>query len=904
MTSGPATNGSDQSAVWRIDRFELIYFNARHRRWQYFAQDPLDSDGASSLGGREKESAHRRQVRGFLHMVRKIVEAALGPEGSAPFVLSQAQKSSRSIPLSHPTFADWKSHWDDYLAYLCATASHEGLPESDLAELENLRVELGVSGKGNYSLNREAALSLLSLLPILEDWDTWGCFLRARDAQSSSWPEQMRFPPCGSAAGWFQPLSIAEIIYANSSDPNAKSFGVLEKTVRLQAACIDLSNPGDEIRFVDAADFFDYCKVPTTVADNNERYLYQCYSHFVDDLIQELSESLDRADEVSRDPRRYFVIAYPVQVAGRLHFLQAALTTTNPSASLKDLWNQWAPVHSQFWTPQCISTLEAELGRIGLSAFQYAAGRDLRTSDLAVDDMTEDHLLRVLATHIYHLFPVRSFEHRGNQGKTWHYLPYGFDPLTREGIPDVQLGYRWQDSQQRPADYVGAKEKDLIWFELSEQGIRGAAPRIGTSALQEPITQQRAIQTVEQQIDYLRELRLTLGAEAELLRRDQRAAGTLVRLWVESLPAAARGLLAAATDIQPFLDTEIDPAVLGGEEPKRLPSERFRTKARCLERFLFQALPQSSKKEWLDHLKDLATPTILELASLFFDTSLVKAYTHNTDVAHSFSGSCEDARRALEQGGFVADTYAALHGKLEQYLPARAVDLATAFASFKDHVRGLTDIADLKFDQTQDRPLNALRSEMRGDYFEIFGNDIYAFTVFPKWDEWLSTWKPQYQRDFDRFVKPDLRRELVAQDVMQSEFRIVGVGAPSGACGTDPVSLFLRLLWLPYRVMKPKEFNAQCNIFSSWTATAEAFARLYVVEHRRAASGGRELKRVLGLLKGIRGDSELSDLSQGGGFWSCCENEVSKLPTSHSAFSIVLAHRVWKTEEQTGLYLQ
>lgn len=896
-----AANGNE-SAVWRIDRFELIYYNARHRRWQYFAEDPLISASRSFAGNPSIESAHRRQVRRFLLMARQAIAKLIERDHTRQFVVRDDSSNVTSITLGHPEedgFPGWREHWDDYLGYLYATGEHEGLTSTDLDTLSRLQQGLGSSSAGSCSLSRTSALSLLSLLPILEEWDTWGCFVRARRAVVDNRLDSQRFPPAHNGVDWFQPFYIAEFLYSPSPQSVGASGALLQSSVGMEAACSDLAASAGQVWFVEKSDFFDYCKRPASSERNDELYLYRCYSHFVDTLIQQLSAGSSDGDTGALS-RKYFVIAYPVQVAGRLHFVQIAVTTADQAADVRKLWQAWAPLHQSFWTPQCVSTLEAELGRISLSAFQHAAGRELHKCGLGFDQITDTVLQDVLANHVYHLFPIRSLV-KGD--KRWRYVPY------HDGIPGCILGYQWQPLTVETPISEGTAESNLIRFELSDQRIVGSAPRFGQSALQEPLTQQRAVQAIEQQLDYLRDLRLAIATEVSIAQKDEELAGRLVAMWVQNLSEHDRQKVVSAStdaDITSLLETELDAATLASVQTPKYVPDGFTHSPHSLRRFLFQANPRGTNASSFQTLiKERATPSVLELASLFFDASLVKVYTHGFPVDWYFSGDLGQARSAVGPGGFLTTIYDKLCDRLasvktleggvdvEDEMARLLQELKNAYADFVSHMHTIETLEDLKNagNRGGQRGLGLWRHLQKQHFVKLFGAKCPQFRVFVPREAWMAQWIARYEADFREFVAPCLGRDFQANDACCSADTVSGVDAPLAFVGSKAVRLFHKLTWLPCYVTNFGRFTTNANIFRDWNHATDAFAQLYFV----ARNGGT---REVSVWSGSPGSRRLDRVNPTSSVWHALQQDPATLPASQAAgHSLVLVHRLWEAEE-------
>src|SRR5262249_21913921 len=144
---------------------------------------------------------------------------------------------------------------------LVSPARTEGLGADVVSQLEGMQTALSLSGTGTFELTRKAALGLLSLLPILEDWDTWGCFTRARHVVSAKRTTASRLPPSHYKTHWLQPFHIAEFTF-NGSNTESASWKLIGKEVTIEVYCRDLATPNHALSSVTKDDFFAYCYRP------------------------------------------------------------------------------------------------------------------------------------------------------------------------------------------------------------------------------------------------------------------------------------------------------------------------------------------------------------------------------------------------------------------------------------------------------------------------------------------------------------------------------------------------------------------------------------------------------------------------------------------------------------------
>lgn len=898
MTGSPDTGPRDHPRKWRIDRFELIYYNARHKRWQYFAEDPLISFN-DNKNHRDGESPHRRQVRRFLFMVRGAIELLVSTLNAESFEVRPRQGADPKRPLAirRPSFAGWQQSWDEYLRYLDQSAQYaERLPTNDLDALRKCFSDLSTSGIGAHELSRNLSITLLSLLPILEDWDTWGCFLRARKAAIQELPTTMHFPATCSDADWFEPFYIAELEYTGS--PNGTvSAELLGEDVYLEAGCCDLAQSAPEFKMSSRADFFDYCRRPEE--RDGELYLYRCYGHLVDALIKGLSGE--------GDGRRFFFVAYPLQAAGRLHYLQIALTTTDTRASVSTLQKDWSSIHRHFWQPECRTMLGAEQERIALSAFQHAAASGLRELITKPDVKLSDEALKsVLAENMFCLFPIRFAT---ASQRSWHYIPYTYEETSGPrgeiiplGIKDCILGYRWRLHEAGSPQYAGTAEKNLIHFKADSYGIEGKAPRIGNHILQNTLIEQRIVQSIEQQMDYLKSMRYAIEQEQRQEKEAARKAGIILAQFLESLQESDRERILKAKDfaeIQGILNVEVGEGCYGIGDPG-VPPDPADHPRRAI-RYLNQAHRASTSAVKLHVLQHSLQPSLLEDLSVFFDSSLVKIYTHKFRVDDYFSGSLADARDAVSQGGFLRKHFENLAQRLDSVHTSTAETFRKACEHFTDVVQNrIATLDDLRYWEgtgqnkvgRNENTVRKIREKLEwllAPPLDEGGTEADIPRFFLPWKLWLQAWLNAY---WGRRRKEGVNHTFGPRAV-ESDAVFVGERFPKS--GKRPIRLYDSSLWFPCSAGVDVTLEDTVNTVLNWSATCQECSNLFLVN--RDASG-----QILLIREALHANGETSLVSLGAAARSrTILNEHSeRVEKADNSNYWVILYRTWRADEASG----
>lgn len=663
------------ACLWRIDRFDLIFYNARHKRWQFFAEDPT----ATELGPRaEGEGLHRYQIRSLLGVFRRAVQSALSqspaPVRSLFEMRSYAKEAGDGrIALARRDFAGRSDYERIYLDYLITTGWYDGVPDSHRQDLQRW------FNNPTERVSREAALTFLSLLPIFEDWDTWGCFVRNRNGSASSTDDS--FPPAASS-DWPDPLYVVELDFrSHESLPGVmtRSEQLLGYPVSIEGLSLNLAAetlvPSPSPR----TDFFDarYCQCP--VGDEVIPYLF--YAALVDPIMKGL---------VGEPEQRQFVIAYPVATAGRLHFLQVALSPSSQSADscVEALWRDWLAIHSALWRPTFRGFLQEEIHRITASAFQSEV-HDKFTEEIKKDGkVSPQHYADALYAHIYHLSPIQAVT---TDHAAWHYAPYRFPkkewnhPLYD---PDrlLLVGSEWRAYQQ------GEERQTQPASAGRTINVAGAEVTIGSTSsdtINGLVEDHRIRQAIEQQsqfLDWLPEGLHKTKLDAENDRQ------LCLRIVVEHgrRVLAERGEQAFepnSTDFRRLIDGPIDFAALtpGVKGPDGREPFESRYHPKSFGRYLAQAFKERDVSRQLASLTRILRPPLLLQLSEYFETGPAKVASHKSFDKLFRSKKVVDLREALTE--HYAPLYAAIHEAVDRDpLLKQAVKPSPTLNGFHQHL--------------------------------------------------------------------------------------------------------------------------------------------------------------------------------------------------------------------------
>ena len=171
------------------------------------------------------------------------------------------------------------------------------------------------------------------------------------------------FPP-RTLSNWSEPLYAVELNFANSDSEITTSEKLLGYNVTIEGLCLDLADDKATIHKSPKAEFFDdkYCKAPED--GTPEALTYRLYAALFDPIIKKFSGPENGKQEFSGPEKEepHFLIAYPITVSGRLHFLQIGISPPATAHSCVDaLWNDWQAVHQSLWTPVFRGFLQEEM---------------------------------------------------------------------------------------------------------------------------------------------------------------------------------------------------------------------------------------------------------------------------------------------------------------------------------------------------------------------------------------------------------------------------------------------------------------------------------------------------------------------------------------------------------------
>jgi hypothetical protein len=605
---------------WDIYRFELVYFDARCKCWQYFQENPqtLKDDG---------QEPHRRQVQQILDAVRKSFS---GYAESTDFKIVPAWNDGgcvrfKSDPMLHGIAS---KAWSVLLDRVVERARTDGIARQHRDEILGLLTDLQFlrysdpqwlhSGKVEKVLSAPAAIDLLSLLVTPASWGLPGCWY---DTWRAIRDEHQRFPPTElSSALWREPYYLTRLIYGPPLQPKTASADLFGYNLQMEARTRDLSDEDMEQIRIPTADYFaeGRCYKPR---EPQERAAYILYSYFFDNVLKQLSRTAN--DSQNAESRTVISVAYPIVVPGWTHFLHAYVRPRLATfEDVERLCVSWQPLEARLLRGDLRLFLSEAVQRFTITLFQKDLAESLVRENRSI---TDDDIYRALAEHGGALFPLESIT--VDSGKTYSYVSSG-------------LSYKqWQESEaQSPAAVVGAKSRGTIHPRTDSRGlsvldrltvipdsIRGRNPRTATN-------DGRIVQLFEQQMAYARTIQGTFEHQQTMASRRRAQSNRHLQIHLEHLSWAQ------AQDLRRVLDNAESQTPLPG-----LGHNLRQLAETCIELSLDT---DSDLKRMTETLQRLLAPSTTLMASEYFAIGPIKQISHPDPMY--FTNSVEVAEIQLE----------------------------------------------------------------------------------------------------------------------------------------------------------------------------------------------------------------------------------------------------------------
>jgi hypothetical protein len=631
---------------WFIQRIALIYYDPLRLQWQLFQSTT-----------RPSKIPYREYIRQLLISTEKLISRAA--EGSK-FALSErthgkSNKTQITFNLEDvrnkrealTLCSDRREVWNVLVAKLQGLADESKLNlKNKIKEISNLVIKVSdtkkpssgvrVESLENVTLDYDAALELLSILPIRRHWDTYGRWsgfdsdLRQfRQSRNSNCGELSASSNSKNESGKLKESYLYGSKFtfkdrnSKKTDKNAKSTKLLGYEVRIETFGTDLNNYSKNLRSEEEEDFFDYCWYPQGDEDifpnalQGQTDLYQFYAFFNDTIIEQI-EQLDAAPKKQgskkRDSSEIFVITYPLTTLGRTHFLQIYISANPKSGKhgLARLWFDWQKVHDNINWSESKVCLAEDIEQIELARFQSLVNTPWPEPYSEYNEVPEDVYKSSICRVAPLLFSVDTAS--SDDGRDWG---YGYDsiPIGKDSASKITISHKWERCSS-------AKEESPSRIERS--GISLYHSNKSTQAI-ELLYQGRREMLLQQQIELSEELKSSLRdkREAERKGRIENIRETL-RLASRQQKQNLKKLLTQVSDEQITQKT----IELNGKQENL----GDLLSPWCI-------ISDDDKPSWTSakrEIQRLLAPKITEAFSEYFGIGVVKHITHKTEF---FSGT-------------------------------------------------------------------------------------------------------------------------------------------------------------------------------------------------------------------------------------------------------------------------
>jgi hypothetical protein len=483
--------------------------------------------------------------------------------------------------------------------------------------------------------------------------------------------------------------------------------------------------------------------------------------------------------------------------------------------------------------------LQDELLRISTSAFQNEAYHDLKDSISAISD--DSDLFHCLLQHIYHLLPIVS----ATFGETvYSYKESKWqDPSDLLG-ESLYVGSEWIRS--RLNSEVGGDEGKAISHDVLPVPILGSLKlnlrRNSNDREISALTKQhRAIQVVEQQMQYLENLRNALHDETRRKEDDRQKCAMVVYEYLLRMDAKTQDDIRRTEDRVPaiVLNTSLTtPLVAVGDHfaPPRLRSAKGLT---SLARYLEQAYPDDSHEQRLSTVQALIRPSLLLSLSEYFETGPGKLMTHKISETKVIGVSWADAV------SYTKSLYGRITAQLD--ILERNIREARLRARLNSHKTDLELRAVLdefhhgligEFPTQKALRLEELRSSLEIDSFSLrngmlarlgestapekYGKRSRVFGICPGCI--LMDFIDQYEQDLKKHGLYPGSGEFKHSRRLR---RDVSYASPYHGEEQLPVYLVEQLLFLPYAINDETGWM-KSELVNCWLLTGESIGSLYV----------------------------------------------------------------------------
>lgn len=536
---------------WVLDRFELLYFDLKHKRWRMFQENLLElknnlEKSQSIKKGEQEEDrpgSYRRNIQRFLHSVRGAfghIPKGTGITVHAPEVTDEVTFTIQvnTLRLMRSAFKKYKPHrrpdkvLGAILDYYQQVIDFEGLNpkrtekngvkpagvKAFFVEFRDLINKQGFDEDVTITTNYDTILNAISILPLLSHWEIYGALYQGwtGDLQGSAKERKTLLHEVGRIR---EPMYAAELIYPTPGNSVAPSFKLLGYEERLQVLFQDIAKPSGTPRVIAEKDYFAYCHRPT---DNNvflgETALYLTYAAFIDSL----QLLLDKSEETTTGNglKRIFYIAYPIMTTlGRRHFLHFYLKPSDiTNATLVDLWETWQRFHALIGWESLKPLIVSEMEHIDLAYFQSFLINEITPQS------SDENITSRICENGHLLFPVERFS---TKAQTYSYEKY-LAPQDEHKKPlpiHFFLGEVWEESRSAEPPKDAASQRDLSPYQHDVRYVPEMATwDISGSPILEQLNADRCDRILVQQIELAEQMLVRKKMEIDKRKKETQKA--------------------------------------------------------------------------------------------------------------------------------------------------------------------------------------------------------------------------------------------------------------------------------------------------------------------------------------------------------------------------------------------
>ncbi len=425
--------------TWKIDRIQLVYFDALRLQWQLF-----------HFHHNIPQSPHRRYIRQLLASVEDLLRNSVG---GSRVILSSTVNDPPPLPINidkiSGTITDLcKYHpvaWERLIDKLKELSVDENLA-ADVCEIIDQISDLIKSAAGfkiarkiDYvEMGSQQVLDLLSILPVRRHWETFGLWAGYYDKSKHAIRDR-RSSYMYVSKGSYKP-DVTE-------NKRRRSSELLGYEVNIDVLKTSLDRITSAPERTGAIDYFEYCwdLLDWEIIKKNkwnesafygQKELFLFYAFFIDALLWS-----------EEDP---FVISYPLTTLGRTHFLRIYLSRVNKkddNSGIVSLWLDWQKVHEKIDWPEAKVCLAQDIEQIDLARFQALVNTKWPKQHRKYIELPKNIYKRSICHYAPLLFYIDRVSYaNGEWGYDYDSINIGRDVISAgdKEISEITISHRWK----------------------------------------------------------------------------------------------------------------------------------------------------------------------------------------------------------------------------------------------------------------------------------------------------------------------------------------------------------------------------------------------------------------------------------------------------------------------------